>query len=82
MAKNPNRKPIDIATDLNLFQNSDEDFLQTSIDKVLAAMPEKVKEYKAGKKGLLGLFMGELRKETQGKADPRLSSQLLEKALS
>jgi len=82
LVKNPNWKPIDIATELNLFQNSNEDFLQSSIDKVLAAMPEKVKEYRSGKKGLLGLFMGELKKETHGKADPRLASQLLEKALS
>jgi len=82
MIRNPERDAFDIATDLNLFQNSDTDFLQASIAKVLAAMPEKVKEYKSGKKGLLGLFMGELKKETQGKADPKLASQLLEKSLS
>jgi aspartyl-tRNA(Asn)/glutamyl-tRNA(Gln) amidotransferase subunit B len=71
-----------LAEKLNLFQNSDEAFLKEAIDKILLQMPDKVAAYKSGKKGLLGLFMGELKKVTQGKADPRLSSQLLERALN
>jgi len=79
--QNPEGNPLKIAEELNLFQNSDEESLMQSIEKVLLQMPEKVLEYKSGKKGLLGLFMGELKKETQGKADPKLASQLLQKAL-
>jgi aspartyl-tRNA(Asn)/glutamyl-tRNA(Gln) amidotransferase subunit B len=41
-----------------------------------------VKEYKNGKKGLLGMFMGEVMKKTQGKADPKLTNELLSKTLS
>jgi aspartyl-tRNA(Asn)/glutamyl-tRNA(Gln) amidotransferase subunit B len=40
-------------------------------------MPEKVAEYKKGKKGLLGLFVGEVKKISKGKADPKLTNQLL-----
>jgi aspartyl-tRNA(Asn)/glutamyl-tRNA(Gln) amidotransferase subunit B len=78
----PETPPINLAEKLNLFQNSDEAFLKEAIDKILLQMPDKVAAYKSGKKGLLGLFMGELKKVTQGKADPRLSSQLLERALN
>ena len=52
-----------------------------AVDEILAAYPEKVIEYKAGKKGLLGLFMGEIMKKTKGKADPKLTSELLNKKL-
>ena len=44
--------------------------------------PDKVAEYKKGKKGLIGLFVGEVKKISQGKADPKLSTQLLEKKLA
>ena len=42
---------------------------------------EKVTEYKKGKKGLIGLFMGEVMKLSKGKADPKLANQLLIKEL-
>jgi aspartyl-tRNA(Asn)/glutamyl-tRNA(Gln) amidotransferase subunit B len=40
-------------------------------------MPEKVTEYKKGKKGLIGLFVGEVMKKSKGKADPKLLNQLV-----
>jgi aspartyl-tRNA(Asn)/glutamyl-tRNA(Gln) amidotransferase subunit B len=43
----------------------------------LAGMPDKVSEYKKGKKGLIGLFVGEVKKISKGKADPRLTKSLL-----
>ena len=52
------------------------------VDEVLARYPEKVAEYKNGKTGLLGLFMGDVMKATKGKADPKLTNQLLLKRLS
>jgi aspartyl-tRNA(Asn)/glutamyl-tRNA(Gln) amidotransferase subunit B len=44
-------------------------------------MPEKVAEYKKGKKGLMGLFVGEVKKVSKGKADPRLTNDILFKKL-
>jgi aspartyl-tRNA(Asn)/glutamyl-tRNA(Gln) amidotransferase subunit B len=48
---------------------------------VLAAMPDKVAEYKKGKKGLIGLFVGEVKKRSKGQADPKLVTALLEEKL-
>jgi len=41
-----------------------------------------VAEYKKGKKGLIGLFMGEVKKVSKGKADPIVTTQLLTEKLS
>ena len=43
--------------------------------------PFKIIEYKKGKKGLIGLFTGEVKKLSQGKADPKVTMQLLEQKL-
>ena len=44
-------------------------------------MPEKVKEYKSGKKGLLGLFAGQVKKLSKGKADMEAVNKMLESKL-
>jgi aspartyl-tRNA(Asn)/glutamyl-tRNA(Gln) amidotransferase subunit B len=46
------------------------------------AMPDKVAEYRKGKKGLLGLFVGEVKRISKGKADPKRSTELLNKVLN
>ena len=46
-------------------------------EPVYARYPEKVTEYQSGKKGLIGLFMGEVMQLSKGKADPKLANQLL-----
>jgi aspartyl-tRNA(Asn)/glutamyl-tRNA(Gln) amidotransferase subunit B len=66
-----------IATDNNWMQESNSDILSDYIKKAIAKYPEKVAEYKTGKKGLIGLFMGEVMKLSKGKADPKLANQLL-----
>jgi aspartyl-tRNA(Asn)/glutamyl-tRNA(Gln) amidotransferase subunit B len=73
----PHRAPQEIATTLNLIQSSDTSEINAWIDQALAGMPDKVKEYKKGKKGLIGLFVGEVKKLSKGKADPKLTNQLL-----
>ena len=78
---NPAQNVLELAAKLNVLQDSNEDALAGFIDEVLLAFPEKVEEYKSGKKGLMGLFVGEVMKKSQGKADPKLTSQLLIKAL-
>ncbi len=71
-----------IVNDLNLVQVGDEDFLLVHIKEALAKFPDKVEEYKAGKKGVIGLFMGEVMKNSQGKADPKKTSKLIEEELN
>jgi aspartyl-tRNA(Asn)/glutamyl-tRNA(Gln) amidotransferase subunit B len=72
---------ISIAEQLNLIQNADQDQLSQWVKKVLENNPEKVKEYKNGRKGILGLFMGDVMKLSQGKADPKLTTKLLQQLL-
>src|SRR5438067_3989965 len=47
------------------------------VDRILAANEAQVAAYRAGKEGLLGFFVGQVMRETQGKADPRATSELL-----
>jgi aspartyl-tRNA(Asn)/glutamyl-tRNA(Gln) amidotransferase subunit B len=81
MINNPGSTAMDIAEKLNVIQNSEEDFLSELIDDVLAQYPDKIMEYRSGKKGLLGLFMGEVMKLSKGKADPKQTSKLLQQRL-
>jgi aspartyl-tRNA(Asn)/glutamyl-tRNA(Gln) amidotransferase subunit B len=67
----------EIATENNWVQESDSDALGDYIKQAIAKYPEKVAEYKGGKKGLIGLFMGEVMKLSKGQADPKLANQLL-----
>ena len=77
LIKEPSRTPLEIAVSLNLLQSSDTDEIAAWVEQALAKMPDKVTEYKKGKKGLIGLFVGEVKKISKGKADPRLTNQLL-----
>ena len=62
-------------------QQGDSDQLQAWVDQALAAYPEKIEEYRSGKKGLIGLFMGEVMKYSRGSADPKKASALLREKL-
>jgi aspartyl-tRNA(Asn)/glutamyl-tRNA(Gln) amidotransferase subunit B len=71
------RDPVQIATENNLLQDAVTDDIQQWVIEVLASMPDKVQEYRKGKKGLIGLFMGEVKKRSKGKADPKQTNDLL-----
>lgn len=79
---NPTVTPLEIAQHLNLIQESDASYLVPLAKEVLLENPDKVKEYKSGKKGLLGLFMGELMKKSGGKADPKVASRIFSELLA
>lgn len=66
----------------NLLQTNSTEEIEKWIEEVLQAFPEKVAAYKNGKKGLLGLFMGEVKKLSKGKADPQITTTLLEQKLT
>ncbi len=69
--------PQKIANDLNLMQTGDESQILLWVTAAMEKMPDKVQEYKKGKKGLLGLFMREVKQLSLGKADPQRTNQLL-----
>jgi len=79
---NPSVTPLVIAQQLNLIQESDASYLVPLAKEVLLENPDKVKEFKSGKKGLLGLFMGELMKKSGGKADPKVASRIFSELLA
>jgi aspartyl-tRNA(Asn)/glutamyl-tRNA(Gln) amidotransferase subunit B len=60
----------------------DESELAPVIDAVLAANPEQVETYRGGKEGVLGFFVGQVMKETQGKADPKVVNRLIRERLA
>ena len=78
----PEKTPLQIATELNLLQESDSGSVAAWVDEVIAKMPDKVKEYKGGKKGLIGLFVGEVKKISKGKADMNMVNKLLAEKLN
>jgi aspartyl-tRNA(Asn)/glutamyl-tRNA(Gln) amidotransferase subunit B len=61
---------------------SDVGELDPVIDAVLAANPGEVEQFRGGKDGLLGFFVGQVMKETGGAADPRVVSERLRERLS
>ncbi|ANI89357.1 glutaminyl-tRNA synthase (glutamine-hydrolyzing) subunit B [Arachidicoccus ginsenosidimutans] len=82
LVKDKNASAIDIATNKNLLQTSDNSQLESWINEAISRMPDKVKEYQKGKKGLIGLFVGEVKKLSKGKADPKKVTELLQEKLS
>lgn len=60
---------------------SDESALDPAIESVLAANPDQVATYRGGKEGVLGFLVGQVMRETGGKADPKVVNRLLREKL-
>jgi len=76
-----NKLPLVLAEELNLLQVSNSNELEEWINAAIHNMPDKVAEYQKGKKGLIGLFVGEVKKLSKGKADPKVVTTLLQEKL-
>jgi len=81
LLNHPEANPETLASEADLIQDSDEDSIYDFVKLAIDKYPEKVAEYKAGKKGLIGLFMGEVMKLSKGKADPKKANQLVQELL-
>lgn len=77
----PDQPAAALAQELQLIQTTDDSFLETLADEVLAAFPDKVADYRKGKKGLMGFFMGEMMRRSKGQAEPKAATALLERKL-
>ncbi|HUZ59782.1 MAG TPA: Asp-tRNA(Asn)/Glu-tRNA(Gln) amidotransferase subunit GatB [Hanamia sp.] len=82
LIQSPEKDPLEIAKKLNLLQEKNDDTLHAWINEVLAAMPDKVAEYKKGKKNLTGLFAGEVKKKSKGKADMQAVIKIINQKLN
>jgi aspartyl-tRNA(Asn)/glutamyl-tRNA(Gln) amidotransferase subunit B len=71
MAHSPDGEPAAVAERLGLVQVSDQGALTGWVDEVLAANPAEVARYRAGETKLMGFFVGQVMKRSQGKADPK-----------
>ncbi|MFN5306005.1 MAG: Asp-tRNA(Asn)/Glu-tRNA(Gln) amidotransferase subunit GatB [Bacteroidota bacterium] len=81
LLENPKADAQELAAQHGWIQESDSQLLMGFVQEVIALYPDKAEAYRQGKKGLLGLFMGELMKRSGGKADPKVATALLQEAL-
>lgn len=82
LIKEPNENPTHLVEALNLTQQTNASEIEIWITVVLEKHPQKVMEYKKGKKGLIGFFVGEVVKLSKGKAAPKTTQELITKALA
>ena len=68
--------------ELGLAQVSDEGAIAAACDKVIAAEPDKVAEYRSGRDKLFGFFVGQVMKAMGGKANPKVINEILKKRLA
>lgn len=73
----PDKDVLALARTLDLFQESDTKKIQALVDEVMAVYPDKVAAYRNGKRGILGMLMGEVMKRSQGKVAPKVANSLL-----
>lgn len=77
-----NKDPMKVIEEKGLMQISSTDELEKMVDEVIAANPQSVEDYKAGKKQAAGFLMGQVMKKTQGKANPKVCKGLIDEKLS
>lgn len=66
----------------NLMQSNDTSEIEAWVDAVLAENPKQIEAYKAGQEKMLGFFVGQVLKRSQGKANPQLVNQVIREKLS
>lgn len=77
MISNPDPTAEETATSIKALIDTEGDELGRIIEEVLGCYPDKVNEYRNGKKGVLGLFMGDIMKKSKGKINPQMASKLV-----
>ena len=74
--------PREIADKFGMKQMTDTGAIEAIVDEVIAANPSQVEQYKSGKVGLLGFFVGNVMKKTGGTANPAVVNEILRKKLA
>ena len=81
LLEQPGASPKALAEANGWIQEQDDDALVAWAKEAISMYPDKVEEYRNGKKGLIGLFMGEVMKMSRGKADPKKASAIIREQL-
>jgi len=76
------KEPQKIIEEKGLAQISDKGLIESVVDKVIANNPNVIEDYKKGKKSALTFLVGQVMKETKGKANPKMVNELLTKKVS
>ena len=76
------KDPAKIVDERGMKQVSDTGAIEAVVDQVLADNPDKVAQYKGGKTGLIGFFVGQCMKAMKGQGNPKVINQLLAQKLS
>ena len=71
-----------IVEEKGMKQISDQSELENIVSRILADHPDEISRYKAGDQKLMGFFVGQVMKETKGKANPKIVNEILRKGLS
>lgn len=74
--------PKEIADRFGMKQITDTGAIEKAVDEIIAANPSQVEQYKSGKTGLLGFFVGGVMKATSGKANPAVVNEMIRKKLA
>ncbi len=77
-----NSDPELIVKEKNLIQISDTGEIELIIKKIIDTNPDQVQEYRSGKEKVFGFFVGQVMKQSKGKANPKLVNEILKKKLS
>ena len=75
------KSPKQIIDEKGLVQITDTKLIEDLADKIIASNPKAVSQYKSGKKNTIGFFVGQIMKETKGKANPKIVNEILSKKL-
>ena len=74
-------RPEKIVKEKGWIQILDEGEIEKAVERAMEANPKQVEDYRKGKEKIFGFFVGEVMKQTKGKANPRLVNELLKKRL-
>ncbi len=75
------KSPAEIVEAEGLAQVSDTGAIREIAERIVAENPDNVEKYKSGKDSLIGWFVGQVMRESRGKADPNLAREVLEELL-
>ncbi len=76
------KDPETVVKEKNLLQVSDEGELRAIVEEIVAANPTQAQQFREGKTKVMGSFVGQLMKQTKGKANPKMANELFHKVLS
>ncbi|MCU0424819.1 MAG: Asp-tRNA(Asn)/Glu-tRNA(Gln) amidotransferase subunit GatB [Candidatus Kapabacteria bacterium] len=76
------KSPKQVVEEKGLAQVSDTSFIVDIVEQILNSNPDEVQRYRGGKTNLMGFFVGQALKETKGKANPKVVTQILQERLN